>query len=71
MPKRPKGQKRPADAIGFAAIVVRLAIQDITETTAPSSAKRISRGAGSPARQRAPTEERRRQTAEIAAEVRW
>ena len=38
MPKGPQGQKRPADVIGNAAHVMRIATGEIVEKAAPKSA---------------------------------
>ena len=40
MPKGPQGQKRPADVIGAAALVGRIATGDVEDTKAPEIHRR-------------------------------
>jgi hypothetical protein len=69
MPRGPKGEKRPADVIGNAVHVMRIATGDIEET--PSSGRVRSGRAGGKARSKALSPEERRAIAKKAAEKRW
>ena len=71
MPQGPNGQKRPADAIGLAVHVARIATGEIEDTELKQPAKRASGLAGSKARQENTTEAQRREIAERAAAARW
>ena len=75
MPTGPKGQKRPADVIGNAVHVMRIATGEIEEGTPPDDGKdpaAKSLGArGGAARAKAMTPERRVEIAKKAAEKRW
>lgn len=73
MPKGPQGQKRPADAIGRAIMVAKIATGEIEDNpTAPDKAHH-SRGGkkGGAARAERLTPERRAEIAKLAAERRW
>jgi hypothetical protein len=75
MPKGPNGQKRPADAIGLAVMVGRIATGEIEDN--PTSAKRVSevraeagsKGGKTRAERLTPT--RRTEVATRAANTRW
>jgi len=67
MPRGPKGEKRPADVIGNAVHVMRLATGEIEESRA-STPKRAKGGS---ARARALTDEQRSEIARAAAAARW
>jgi hypothetical protein len=69
MPRGPKGERRPADVIGNAVHVMRIATGDIEET--PSSGRVRSGRAGGKARSKALSPEERRAIAKKAAEKRW
>ena len=71
MPKGPQGQKRPADAIGNAVHIAKIATGEIEETTLKQPAKRNSGLAGAKARVEATTAEQRREIAKTAAAARW
>jgi acyl-CoA reductase-like NAD-dependent aldehyde dehydrogenase len=75
MPRDPKGRKRPADVIGNAIHVARIATGEITETLPPDDGKDPSARAlgarGGKARAKAMTPERRAEIAKKAAEARW
>jgi len=71
MPKGPQGQKRPADAIGNAVHIARIATGEIEETTLKQPAKRKSGLAGAEARVQNTTAEDRKATAKKAAAARW
>lgn len=66
MPKGPNGQKRPADAIGAAVMVGRIATGEVDELPAkPKGA------AGGEARAKALSKEMRSRIAKAGAEARW
>jgi len=72
MPKSPNGEKRPADAIGRAVMIGKIAtgeIEDERETLA-SAAAELGRKGGK-ARAEKMTPERRREIAQAAAKKRW
>ncbi len=69
MPKGPQGQKRPADTIGCASLVAKIATGEEKEYL--PSGRRASGIAGSTARAENLTEERRREIARRAAKARW
>lgn len=71
MPKGPNGQTRPADVIGNAVHIARIATGEIEDTTLKQPAKRASGLAGAKARQENTTEAQRREIAERAAAARW
>ncbi len=75
MPTGPKGQKRPADVIGNAIMVARIATGEIEEGTPPDDGKdpaAVSMGKrGGAARAKSMTPERRAEIAKAAAEKRW
>ena len=71
MPKGPQGQKRPADVIGNAVHIARIATGEEQETTLKQPAKRNSGLAGSKARQENTTAEDRSEIASKAANARW
>jgi hypothetical protein len=71
MPRGPQGQKRPADAIGCAVMVGRIATGEITEILKEPSGKVRSGKAGSKARTANLTQEERTAIAKKAAAQRW
>lgn len=71
MPKGPQGQKRPADVIGNAVHIAKIATGEIEETTLKQPAKRKSGLAGAKARVDSTTSEQRQETARKAAAARW
>jgi hypothetical protein len=71
MPKGPQGQRRPADAIGNAVHIARIATGETQETTLAQPAKRNSGLAGAKARMQNTTEAQRSEIAHKAATVRW
>ena len=71
MPRGPQGQKRPADAIGAAVMVARLATGEITEELKKPSGKVKSGQAGAKARAEKLTGEERTVIAKKAAAGRW
>ena len=74
MPKGPKGEKRPADAIGAAVMVARIATGEI-EDEAPDDGKNKAAQAlgrlGGRARAEKLTKEQRSEIARKAAVKRW
>lgn len=71
MPKGPQGQKRPADAIGCAVMVGRIATGEITEQLNPGSGKVRSGKAGAKARAENLSQEERTAIAKKAAAAQW
>ena len=72
MPKGPQGQKRPADAVGLAVLIGRIATgeaEDESEELASSAARLGSKGGKKRAENM--TAERRREVAQAAAAKRW
>ena len=70
MPKGPKGEKRPADVIGNAVHVMRIATGEIEETK-PKSGRVRSGRAGATARATKLTAKERKSIAKKAAAARW
>jgi 2-keto-3-deoxy-6-phosphogluconate aldolase len=74
MPRGPKGEKRPADAIGNAVHVMRIATGEIQETTTADgkNAAAVALGRmGGKARAEGMTAKRRKEIAKKAAATRW
>jgi hypothetical protein len=71
MPKGPQGQKRPADVIGAAITVAKIATGEIEEVPAPKSGRARSGRAGAKARSDNLSGERRQEIAKKAAAARW
>ena len=75
MPRGPKGERRPADVIGNAVHVMRLATGEITETLTDDSGKDPAAVAlgrkGGKARAQAISAKRRKEIARKAAKSRW
>lgn len=73
MPKGPQGQKRPADAIGLAVMIGKIATGEIEETTDAPPADYHRRGGekGGAARAAKLTPEERAAIARKAAASRW
>ena len=72
MPKGPKGEKRPADAVGAAVMVAKIATGEIEETT--DDGKEYARKGGlkgGRARADSLSPEQRQKIARKAANVRW
>ncbi|AQR73429.1 RNA-binding protein [Sphingomonas sp. LM7] len=72
MPKGPRGEKRPADAIGLAVMIGKIAtgeIEDEREELSSAAAQLGSLGGKKRAENMAP--ERRREIAQAAAAKRW
>lgn len=73
MPKGPRGEKRPADAIGLAVMIGKIATGEIEDTTADPSKAHHSAGGkkGGAARAAKLTPEERSEIARKAAAKRW
>jgi hypothetical protein len=76
MPKTPTGAKRPADVIGNAVHVMRIATGEIEEKQEPKSEAAVKRGKvggqkGGKARAAKLTPEQRAEIARVAASARW
>jgi hypothetical protein len=74
MPKGPRGEKRPADVIGNAVRVMRIATGEETEELEPDLVKSAAAELGSRggrARAATMTPERRREIAKKGAASRW
>ena len=71
MPKGPQGQRRPADSIGCAVHVARIAIGEIEDTGYKQPNKAKGGRAGAKARAAAMTAEERSGIAKKAAAARW
>ena len=74
MPTGPKGQKRPADAIGLAVMVGRIAtgeIEDVAPDDGKDPAAKALGAKGGRARASSLSPERRAEIAQKAAQTRW
>ncbi|GGB51512.1 hypothetical protein GCM10010833_02780 [Blastomonas aquatica] len=72
MPKGPRGEKRPADAIGLAVLIGKIATGEVEDEreTLSSAAAEMGR-AGGKKRAENMTPERRKEIAQKAAAKRW
>ena len=73
MPRGPKGEKRPADVVGCAVTVAKIATGEIEEelTNGVVPGRKKSGKAGGKARAEKLTPEERRRIAKKAAKARW
>lgn len=71
MPKGPNGQKRPADAIGLAVMIGKIATGEIEDDVDATKLKEIRGSAGGVARKSALSPARRKEIASTAAKRRW
>lgn len=75
MPKGPKGEKRPADAIGAAIMIGRIATGEIDESALTEDGKNAAAVAlgrmGGKARAKGMSAKRRKEIAKKAAATRW
>ena len=71
MPKGPQGQKRPADVIGCAVHVAKIATGEIEEAPRPAPAKVRAGLDGARARAASLTPDKRSAIARKAAAARW
>ncbi len=70
MPKGPKGERRPADVIGNAVMVMKIATGQIEEST-PSSRGQAGGKKGGPARAAGLSESERKAISRKGAAARW
>ena len=71
MPKGPKGERRPADAIGCAVMVARIATGEVEDAHYSTPARKKSGISGGSARAESLTSEHRAAIAKKAADARW
>lgn len=73
MPKGPRGEKRPADVIGAAVQVMKIATGEIGDTRLEPGKEYARKGGlkGGRARAMKLTREQRSEIARLAAEARW
>ncbi len=71
MPRGPRGEKRPADVIGAAIMVARIATGEIEDTKGKSPNRAKGGKAGGAARRKKLSPEKRREIAEKSARSRW
>jgi hypothetical protein len=71
MPTGPRGERRPADVIGAAIMVARIATGEIVEDSKTKSGRVRSGRAGARARAAKLTDEKRKAIAQRAAAARW
>ncbi len=71
MPRGPKGERRPADVIGNAVLIARIATGEAEDTKLKQPAKRKSGLAGAKARANSLTADNRSEIAALAASKRW
>lgn len=70
MPKGPRGEKRPADAIGLAVMIGRIATGEVEDTTAAKTTTGRGRSGGA-ARAAKLSPDERSAIAKKAAQARW
>lgn len=71
MPRGPKGERRPADVVGCAVMVAKIATGEIEDDVPQPSGKVRSGRAGAKARTEKLTGEQRSDIAKAAAAARW
>jgi hypothetical protein len=74
MPTGPKGEKRPADAVGLAVLIGKIAtgeVEDVPEDDGKDPAAKAMGKKGGAARAASMTPERRAEIAKKAAAKRW
>lgn len=73
MPRGPRGEKRPADVIGNAVHVMRIATGEIEDTAHDPATAHARKGGQKGGRARAArlTDEQRSEIARVAAQARW
>ena len=71
MPKGPQGQRRPADVIGNAVHIARIATGEVEDLKLDQPAKRKGGLAGASARAHSLSPARRTEIAKAAAAARW
>ena len=70
MPKGPRGEKRPADVVGAAVMVAKIATGEIAEEL-PKTRRAAGGKIGGKARAKTLTPARRKEIAQKAAKARW
>ena len=74
MPRGPKGEKRPADAVGAAVMVAKIATAEIEDELTDDGKNKAAQALGrlgGKARAKKLTKEQRREIARKAARTRW
>lgn len=71
MPKGPQGQKRPADAVGLAVMIGKIATGEVEDDAETKSAAAQLGSLGGKKRAANMTPERRKEIAQKAAAKRW
>ena len=71
MPKGPKGEKRPADVIGNAVKVMRIAVGDESDVAPAQTPAKDFASLGGRARSASLSPERKKEIAQKAAASRW
>lgn len=71
MPKGPKGERRPADVIGAAVMIAKIATGEVVEKPQSKSGRERSGLAGAKARSDRLTKDQRSAIAKKAAAARW
>ena len=76
MPRGPKGEKRPADVIGNAVLVMQIATGEVRDTSTEKNPHAVALGKlggkkGGKARAKTLTKKQRSSIAEKAAQARW
>ncbi len=71
MPKGPNGQKRPADVVGCAIAVAKIATGEAEDEGYAAPGRKRSGKAGAASRMRTLSAERRQEIAQKAAKSRW
>lgn len=71
MPRGPKGEKRPADVIGAAVMVAKIATGELEDTRSRAPARAHGGRLGGAARAKALSPEKRKAIAKKAAKRRW
>lgn len=71
MPKGPRGEKRPADVIGAAIMVAKIATGEIEDTSSPAPGRAKGGVIGGKRRAEILSPDKRRQIAKKASDARW
>jgi hypothetical protein len=71
MPRGPRGEKRPADAIGAAIMVAKIATGEIVDNSRPNSDASALGRKGGQARAAKLSPKKRKEIARKAAKTRW
>jgi hypothetical protein len=71
LPKGPRGERRPADVIGAAIMIAKIATGEITEDQKVKSAAAELGSKGGKARAKSLTPKKRKEIAKGAAKARW